>query len=177
MSDKNIEEKSRGEGRGAGGQAQGDGGAKYCVCSACGYSEKHDEKGTPCTKVKCPKCGAMMKGSDTKTVQKPYPNYHAARMKAPGLFARIRVMQTTKEGIMLYGGPLKSKPGGAMELQAIRFPKDKFTVSQAKAWLKEHKHGYILFEPASEGKAKRFWPTISGRTGQDNGGAGQEQEG
>ena len=78
----------------------------------------------------------------------PYPNYHAARIKAPNLFARIRVMRTTKEGIMLYGGPLRSKPQGPTALQAIRFPKDKYTAAQAKAWLKAHGHKYILFEPA-----------------------------
>jgi len=154
--------KARGEGRGVGGPAQGDGGAKYCVCPKCGHSEKHTEKGTPCIKIKCPKCGTMMKGSDTsKAIQKPYPNYHAARVKSPGLFARIRVMETSKEGIMFYGGPLKTKPGGGAQLQAIRFPKDKFTASEAKKWLKDHKQKYILFEPAIK---KSMWPSISERT-------------
>jgi len=85
---------------------------------------------------------------------KPYPNYHAARMKSPNLFLRIRVLQTTKEGIMIYGGPLKSDPKGSTKTQAIRFPKDKFSVQQAKAWLKEHKYTSILFEPASEKSEK-----------------------
>jgi len=162
MFEKQID-KARGEGRGTGGSAQGDGGAKYCVCPDCSYSAKH-KKGEPCTKLKCPKCGATLKGSDTKkrVVSKPYPNYHAARIKSPGAFARVRVMQTTKEGIMLYGGPLKGKPGGSSELQSIRFPKSKFTVAEAKAWLKDHKKKYILFEPAKETK-KKFWPSISGR--------------
>jgi len=96
-----------------------------------------------------------------KLIQKPYPNYHAARVKNPNLFLRVRVLQTTKEGVMLYGGPLKSDPRGATKTQAIRFPKDKFSVKQAKAWLKEHKQKYILFEPASEKKVKRLWPSIS----------------
>jgi len=81
-------------------------------------------------------------------IQKPYPNFHSARIKSPGLFLRVRVIQTTKEGIMLYGGPLKSKPRGPTTLQSVRFPKDKFTVTQAKKWLKDHKHSYIIFEPA-----------------------------
>lgn len=98
-----------------------------------------------------------------KTISKPYPNYHAARIKSPGLFARIRVLTTTKEGIMIYGGPLKTDPRGPAKTQAIRFPKDKFSVRQAKAWLKEHDHSYTLFEPASEGKKKRLWPTLSGK--------------
>lgn len=81
-------------------------------------------------------------------IQKPYPNYHAARIKNPGRFRRIRVMQTSKEGIMFYGGPLKGET--AATLQAIRFPKSKFTVAQAKKWLKDHDQSYILFEPASK---------------------------
>lgn len=80
----------------------------------------------------------------------PYPNYHAARLKSPGSFARIRVMTTTKEGIMLYGGPLRSKPRRPTTLQAIRFPKSKYSVAQAKVWLREHKHTWILFEPAKK---------------------------
>jgi len=81
----------------------------------------------------------------------PYPNYHSARIKSPGLFVRVRVMQTTKSGIMLYGGPLKSNPRVSV-LQAVRFPKEKFTIAQAKKWLKDHKQSYIRFEPASEKK-------------------------
>jgi len=159
--------KARGEGRGTGGSAQGDGGAKYCICPKCGYSQEH-EKGKPCIKIKCPKCGATLKGSDTKKriISKPYPNYHAARIKSPGLFVRVRVFRTSKEGIMFYGGPLKGKPAGATELQSIRFPKSKFTTAEAKSWLKEHKQSYILFEPAVESK-KKLWPTISGEVVND----------
>lgn len=161
-----LTDKARGEGRGTGGSAQGDGGAKYCVCSKCGYTQKHvksgEGKSIPCTKIKCPKCGTTLKGSDTKVISKPYPNFHAARIKSPGLFLRVRVFQTTKEGIMIYGGPLKSKPRGATEVQSIRFPKDKFSVKEAKAWLKDHKKKYILFEPAKEAKKKAevIWPSL-----------------
>jgi len=62
--------KSRGEGQGAGGEAQGDGGAKYCICTECGHSELHDNlgegRGVPCAEIECPKCGAKMKGADMK---------------------------------------------------------------------------------------------------------------
>lgn len=37
-------------------QAQGLGPDGYCVCSKCGYKQAH-EKGTPCSIIKCPKCG------------------------------------------------------------------------------------------------------------------------
>jgi len=81
-------------------------------------------------------------------LMKDYPNYHAARMKDPSLFVRIRVIKTTNEGVMFYGGPLKSKPKGPVEIASVRFPKDKFTVAQAKKWMKDHDLKYILFEPA-----------------------------
>lgn len=65
--------KARGEGRGAGGSAQGDGGAKFCVCPKCNYSEEHGKLGegktTPCAKIKCPECGTLMQGSDTKVLK------------------------------------------------------------------------------------------------------------
>lgn len=153
--------KARGSGRGTGGSAQGDGGAKYCVCSKCGYSQKHvrsgEGKSVPCAKLKCPKCGTTMKGSDTKPISKPYPNFHSARVKSPGLFVRIRVLQTTKEDIMLYGGPLKSDRTGPTKIQAIRFPKKTFSPKEAKAWLKNHKQKYIMFEPAKVTKSFHVW--------------------
>jgi len=62
---------------------------------------------------------------------------------------------------MIYGGPLKSDPRGPTKVQAIRFPKDKFSVKEAKKWLKDHKRKYILFEPAKETK-KKLWSTLSG---------------
>lgn len=52
----------RGEGKGQGGAPQGDGGAIYCRCPACGHTMSH-KKGTPCTMLKCPKCGTQMTGT------------------------------------------------------------------------------------------------------------------
>lgn len=153
--------KARGEGRGTGSSTQGDGGAEYCVCSKCGYAQKHVRssagKSVPCTKIKCPECGATLKGSDTKPISKPYPNFHSARIKNPGLFVRIRVLSTSKEGIMFYGGPLKSDRTGPTIVQAIRFPKKTFSAKEAKTWLKDHKQKYILFEPAKIMKAYHVW--------------------
>ena len=82
----------------------------------------------------------------------PYPNFHSARVREPGDFVRIVVLETLPNGIMIYGGPLKKGDGSTA--QAYRFPKDKFTVVQAKAWLKEHDIKYISFEAASEPKRK-----------------------
>lgn len=95
-----------------------------------------------------------------KQISKPYPNYHAARLMNPGLFVQIRVLNTSPEGIMFYGGRLKTDPRGSSKTQAIRFPKDKFTAAQAKAWLKSHNHKPILFEPATGAKKqKAVWTT------------------
>ena len=62
-------EKARGDGRGVGGERQGDGGADICKCPNCGYTTKH-EKGTPCQETSCPKCGTKMVGVNQKSVVK-----------------------------------------------------------------------------------------------------------
>ncbi len=64
--------KARGEGMGAGGPRQGDGGASTCVCPKCGAEVEHG-KGTPCAESKCPKCGASMvgKGDVAKAIPTP----------------------------------------------------------------------------------------------------------
>lgn len=80
----------------------------------------------------------------------PYPNWHAARIASSDDFLRIRVLQELPNGIMIYGGPLKTDPRGPGKPQSYRFPKDKFTVAEAKAWLKEHDITFTLFEPATE---------------------------
>jgi len=81
----------------------------------------------------------------------PYPNEHAARLKEPSRYERFR-RENDKfgPGIHAIWGITSD---GKSELQAIRFDADKFTVAEAKAWLEEHGHKPILFEPAS-GKAK-----------------------
>ena len=61
-----MNDKARGDGQGQGGGRQGDGGANVCVCPECGKEVSH-KKGTPCTKVSCPKCGASMTGKSNKS--------------------------------------------------------------------------------------------------------------
>uniref|UniRef100_A0A6M3IF34 Putative structural protein n=1 Tax=viral metagenome TaxID=1070528 RepID=A0A6M3IF34_9ZZZZ len=63
------EEKARGDGRGVGGPAQGDGGADMCVCPECGATAKH-ERGVPCNEQKCPKCGTAMTGQPKEKSEK-----------------------------------------------------------------------------------------------------------
>ncbi len=79
----------------------------------------------------------------------PFPNQHAARVKAPTLFKQgsFRTKEITP-GINIIMGRLKGET--TMTTQAYRFEKSKFTVAQAKAWLKEHKIKTISFEKAQK---------------------------
>jgi phage major head subunit gpT-like protein len=77
----------------------------------------------------------------------PYENKHAARLRDPGDFASIVVLWE-HDGIQGLGGPLKSKPEEASELESIHFDASKWTVDAAKKWLEEHNYKPILFEPA-----------------------------
>jgi HK97 family phage prohead protease len=81
----------------------------------------------------------------------PYPNEHAARINSPGKYVRHR-RENDKfgEGIDVIWG---IKEDGTTEVQAIRFDADKFTVAEAKEWLKKHDYKPIEFEEASKGDA------------------------
>jgi len=77
----------------------------------------------------------------------PYPNEHSARLKDPGQFDSFaRKNNETGEGIDFIFG-IKN---GKSEIQAIRFNKKKFTVKEAKAWLKDKDIKYIDFEKAED---------------------------
>jgi len=86
----------------------------------------------------------------------PLANWHSGRVKDPGEFLDGKDMWATieiKPGINLITGKLKKDgPNGPMTAQTYRFEMDKFTVDQAKAWLKKHKIKPILFKP---GKAEK----------------------
>ena len=47
------------------GQGQGLGGTNECVCPSCGEKTPH-ARGIPCSQVKCPKCGTLMRGEFCK---------------------------------------------------------------------------------------------------------------
>lgn len=85
--------------------------------------------------------------------EKPYPNFHACRLEDPGKYIRIREEKDKfGKGIYaLWGIQGGNKP---VELQAIRFKKDLFTVAEARAWLKAHKYTCKMFEPAT-GKCEK----------------------
>lgn len=81
----------------------------------------------------------------------PYPNWHSARIRQPGRFVRIRVLWS-KQGIMAYGGPLKSNPRGGSKISSIRFSIKRWTVARAKAWLRKNKYKWLSFEKATDKK-------------------------
>jgi HK97 family phage prohead protease len=81
---------------------------------------------------------------------KPYPNEHSARIINPDEFIKDSFRRKNiAEGIDIIIGKLK-KGDGSMVTQAYRFNAKKFTIAQAKAWLKNHDIKYISFEPAKE---------------------------
>ena len=79
--------------------------------------------------------------------ERPFPNEHAARLTDPSQYDSFaRKNDEGGPGIdFIYG--IKA---GKTELQAIRFDKTKYSVAQAKEWLKSHEFDPILFEEASE---------------------------
>lgn len=86
----------------------------------------------------------------------PYPNEHSARLKKPGGYVKTR-RQNNKFGPGIHAIFGVTKEGKA-ELRSIHFDKSKFTVAEAKAWLKSHNHKWILFEPASGQTASMIVP-------------------
>ena len=82
----------------------------------------------------------------------PYPNEHAARMKNPDLFIEGSfISKNIATGVRMILGKLKRDgSSGSLVTQAVRFNKDKFTVAEAKAWLKDHDLKPILFEEATK---------------------------
>ncbi len=81
----------------------------------------------------------------------PYPNEHAARLIAPDRFdadSFRRENDKFGDGIHAVFGKLKGED--AMTLQAIRFDADKFTVEEARQWLKDHEYEPFDFEEAAD---------------------------
>lgn len=81
----------------------------------------------------------------------PYPSEHSFRILQPlpsnsAVYAR----KTIAPGIDIILQRSKGDPSGSMKVQAYRFDKNKFTVDEARNWLKKHDIKYISFEPASE---------------------------
>lgn len=81
----------------------------------------------------------------------PFPNEHSARLISPGRFTDFRRSNDQfATGIDAIFGIRMEAGERVSELQAIRFDKDRFTVAQARAWLRDHDFDPIEFEPATE---------------------------
>lgn len=83
----------------------------------------------------------------------PYPHEHAARQENPGKYKKFRRKNNAfGSGIhVIYGITEDNKA----EVQSIRFDSSKYTVEEAKAWLK--KHGYKTnVEPSTGEKSAKI---------------------
>jgi len=63
-------------------------------------------------------------------------NFIRIRVASPKLFVRFAV-KTLGKGIK---GVIGIKAGGGSQIQSFLFPKSRYTLAQAKAWIKEHKY-------------------------------------
>jgi len=79
----------------------------------------------------------------------PYVTEHSGRVKNPDLFVptSFRRKKIT-DGVSIIIGKLKTDLTGSTVTQAYRFDKKKFTVAQARKWLKDHKIDTVSFEAA-----------------------------
>jgi hypothetical protein len=78
-------------------------------------------------------------------VSKPFSNEHSARQTDPSKYDKFR-RGTLASGVSaIYG--IKN---GKSEVQSVRFDAKKFTVEQAKAWLKKNNFSVRQFEAASK---------------------------
>jgi len=68
------------------------------------------------------------------------PNYIRIRVASPKKFIRLRI-KTLGKGIKAVIG---FKKGGGSQIQSVLFPRSRYTLAQAKAWIK--KHGYKVEE-------------------------------
>ena len=93
---------------------------------------------------------------DDAEVFDPFPSEHAARVKDPsefeqGTFRRKNIAN----GVDIIIGKLKGSD--KTEVQTYRFDKKVFTAEQAKEWLKDHKAGNKMFEPAVKDEEPKHW--------------------
>ncbi len=78
----------------------------------------------------------------------PFPTEHSARLANPEKYKRFR-RENNKFGAGIHAIWGVRKDNSKVEVQAIRLDKTKFTPAQARAWLKEHDHTPLRFDPAT----------------------------
>lgn len=81
----------------------------------------------------------------------PLPNEHSARVREPGDFEQDSFRRKNiADGVDIITGHLKGET--TMTTQTYRLKSDKFTVAEAKKWLKDNNVDYISFEAATGSK-------------------------
>ena len=92
------------------------------------------------------------------SLQRPFPNEHACRLREPKDFREgtFRRQKREHDGKVYYAILGKLKGESTLTQQSYRYPKDTWTVAQARAHCKSHKG--ILFEPATSKQASARVP-------------------
>jgi len=93
-----------------------------------------------------------LRSADLPDNSKPYPNFHACRVREPDEFDRFRTgSETIDEGTfegrtieVLYG---RDKETGDWDIASYRLPLDEWTETEARQWC--NAHDGIKFEPAT----------------------------
>lgn len=84
----------------------------------------------------------------------PYENEHAFRVNDPGKYKYFRRENDAfGDGISVIWGITEDKD---VEIQAIRFDKEKWTIDEARKWMENHKIKAIEIEPAEEQEIQVF---------------------
>ena len=83
---------------------------------------------------------------------KPFPNFHAVRIREPEDFDRFRTTTETLEGGEFDGKQIeilhgREKESGDWEIASFHLPAEEWTVDEAREWAETH--GAIKFEPAT----------------------------
>lgn len=86
----------------------------------------------------------------------PFANHHACRLRQPGRYSRFRYAKNEREHNgkkydVVYG---KVKGEDTWEEQAYRYPKETWSVGEARRHCKSHKG--ILFEPATDSSSEEL---------------------
>jgi len=93
-----------------------------------------------------------LRSADLPDNSKPYPNFHAVRMREPEDFDRFRTTTETLEGGEFDGKQIeilhgREKETGDWEIASFHLPAEEWTVDEAREWAETH--GAIKFEPAT----------------------------
>lgn len=100
-------------------------------------------------------------------IDKAYQNEHAARLQNPDNFDSFaRKNDRFGNGINVIFGIRDNKA----TIQSIRFDKEKYSIDEAKKWLKDHNYSPISFEPAKDSiqKSEDVMSLFKGGSGSGN---------